>query len=258
MEPREVTRELLKAVELESGLPAHVREDPNLMTLATVRVARAPLPVHVVSYRPDGKRFLDYLVCYQCGFVLRHYAAPPEARGVVVATAEGERAVREAVRALGVLETEAEQNELARMLLAGLITHLRSIPIGLRVAAWLAENYPALQEQQQQVVAAELAEAKETLAARYRELTPPAVYAPLQAISAAQALFWAARLGRRELAAAYQFAGHAEAGAALLQSWAEIPSGPEYDRALVDAWGAQLHVLGWYDWTPDQALGWRD
>ena len=258
MEPRAVTRELLKAVEVESGFPAHVREDPNLTTLATVRVARAPLSMHVISYRPDGKRFLDYLVCYQCGFVLRHYAAPPEARGVVVATAEGERTARAAVRELGVLETEAEQNELTRILLGGLITHLRSVPIGLRVAAWLAEHYPALWEQQQQMMTAELAEAKETLAARYRELTPPAVYAPLQAINAAYAQYWAERLGRRELAAAYRFAGHVEAGAALLQSWAEIPGGPEYDRALVDAWGAQLHIMSWYDWAPDQALERRD
>lgn len=249
LELRDVTRELLKAVEVESGFSAHVREEPGLTTLATVRMARLPLPAHVISYRPDGKRFMDYLVCYQCGFVLRHYEAPAEARGVVVAAAAGERAVREALGELAGLALVAEQSELARIFLGGLITHVRSAPVGLRVAAWLSEYYPALQEQQREVVALELAEAKETLHAQYREITPEAVYRPMQVINAAHALFWAERLGRRELAAPYRVAGYDVGGEALLKLWGEIPVGPAYDRALIDAWGAHLGILGWYDWA---------
>ena len=86
-----------------------------------------------------------------------------------------------------------------------------------------------------------------------REVTPEAVYRPTQAINAAYALFWAERWGRRELAAPYRFAGHDAAGGALLTLWHEMPAEPEYDRALVDAWGAQLGILGWYAWAPYQA-----
>ena len=161
MEPRDVTRELLKAVETESGFPVHVREDADLATVASVRLARDPLPAHMISYRPDGKRVLDYLICYQCGFVLRHFAAPPAARGDARSTVAGEAAVHELVRDLA--GPEGAQAELTLLYLGGLITHVRSIPVGLRVAAWLAEHYPVLREQQEEAVLRELAEAQVSL-----------------------------------------------------------------------------------------------
>jgi hypothetical protein len=45
LEPRDVTRELLKAVEVETGFPVHVREDANLPTVALVRLSKT-LPQH--------------------------------------------------------------------------------------------------------------------------------------------------------------------------------------------------------------------
>ena len=138
---------------------------PNLATVASVRLARDPLPAHMISYRPDGKRVLDYLICYQCGFVLRHFAAPPEARGDARSTVAGEAAVHELVRDLAGPEAAA-QAELTHLYLGGLITHVRSIPVGLRVAAWLAEHYPVLREQQEEAVLRELAEAQVSLEPR--------------------------------------------------------------------------------------------
>ena len=40
LEPRHVTRALLKAVEVESGFPVHVREDADLATVASVRIGK--------------------------------------------------------------------------------------------------------------------------------------------------------------------------------------------------------------------------
>jgi hypothetical protein len=45
LEPRDATRELLKAVEAESGFPVHVREDPDLPTVVLVRLGKT-LPQH--------------------------------------------------------------------------------------------------------------------------------------------------------------------------------------------------------------------
>jgi hypothetical protein len=45
LEPRGVTRELLRAVEVESGFPVHVREDSDLATVASVRLGKT-LPQH--------------------------------------------------------------------------------------------------------------------------------------------------------------------------------------------------------------------
>jgi hypothetical protein len=51
----------------------------------------------MITYRPNGKRVMDYLVYYQCGFLLRHSATLSEARGDVTATEEGLYAVNELV-----------------------------------------------------------------------------------------------------------------------------------------------------------------
>jgi hypothetical protein len=45
LEPRDVTRELLKAVQVEPGCPVHVREDANLATVVLVRLGKT-LPQH--------------------------------------------------------------------------------------------------------------------------------------------------------------------------------------------------------------------
>ena len=89
MAPRDVARELLKAVEAESGFPVYVREGVNQATVTSLRLARDPLPAHMIAYQPAGKRVLDYLICYQCNFLLRHSATPSEARGNVTAPIGG-------------------------------------------------------------------------------------------------------------------------------------------------------------------------
>ncbi len=47
MESREVTRELRRAAEIESGFPAHMREEPGLQTMAAVRRLTTVTPTHV-------------------------------------------------------------------------------------------------------------------------------------------------------------------------------------------------------------------
>jgi len=60
---RETTRSIIALVEEVSAFPVLVSEDPNLQTLAVVRMARGGASAH-------------YLIAYQCGFILRHFAPP--------------------------------------------------------------------------------------------------------------------------------------------------------------------------------------
>jgi hypothetical protein len=46
------TREFLALVERETGYPVKVLEDPNLPTLASVRIARKTVPAHFLTYKP--------------------------------------------------------------------------------------------------------------------------------------------------------------------------------------------------------------
>jgi hypothetical protein len=54
LEPRDVTRELLKAVEVESGFPVHVREDVKLATVASVQLGKT-LPQHTWPKEAHGR-----------------------------------------------------------------------------------------------------------------------------------------------------------------------------------------------------------
>jgi hypothetical protein len=77
---RDVTRAILAQVESTSGYPVLVTEDRSLRTLASVRMARGKATAHVVTYNPTASSQPDYLIAYQCGFILRFFAVPVSER----------------------------------------------------------------------------------------------------------------------------------------------------------------------------------
>jgi hypothetical protein len=147
------TREFLALVERETGYPVKLLEDPNLPTLAAIRIARGATPAHFLTYKPTRDDSLDYSICYQCGFVLRLFETPPEQRFDFACTARGRDEVsKEMVGPGGTLAgrglSPADAEQVAGMVFDGLMTHLRSIPVGLRIADWIHANYPALRASQ--------------------------------------------------------------------------------------------------------------
>ena len=74
---RETTRQIVALAEEVSGFPVLVSEDPGLQTLAVVRMARGGALAHTISYKPSPGTQPDYLIAYQCGYIIRHFAPPP-------------------------------------------------------------------------------------------------------------------------------------------------------------------------------------
>ena len=74
----EITHQVLRLVETRSGIPVHVEPDLTLpgTILAKVVMARGPLALHRVNYRPDSASPPDYLICSQAGFILRLFDTP--------------------------------------------------------------------------------------------------------------------------------------------------------------------------------------
>jgi hypothetical protein len=68
---REVTRAVIGRVENTSGCPVVVSEDAWVKTLVASRIARGANRIHTISYNPSIVKEPDYLICYQCGFILR-------------------------------------------------------------------------------------------------------------------------------------------------------------------------------------------
>jgi len=254
LELRQVTREILRSAEEVSGLPVHVMEDPKLGTIATVRMARGAMPAHVVLYKPMPGEPPDYLICYQCGFILRKFAVPPESRFDLADTAAARDYVHTAMlspdgaaRKFNLKEPQIA--ELQNQFLQAVLVHLLSIPIGMRVAAWLRDTYPELQEAQKVQVLRELAEGREALSPQIRNITPTKVYTSSQCISAAYAIYWAVTYKRPDLMAPYR-AKFEKCGNNLLTIWRDVPDDPAHDVELVDRWADALALGGWYTWNP--------
>jgi hypothetical protein len=250
----ETTRKVLHLVEERSGIPVHVEADPNLpgTLLAKVIMARGSLALHQVFYRPNGSAPPDYLICSQAAFILRLFSTPPEKRFDFASARTGRLAVEKLVKDHPVSRLlPAEQlPKYCDMLRDGLLSHLRSIPVGMRVEKWLAENFSELASLQKQAVLRQVQDSVATLATQHRDTAPKLIYDATQSISAAYAAFWANRFQQHQLALPFKAAGYLDAGLALLKTWEELPDAPENDRLIVDRWAEKLGVAGWYQWVP--------
>ena len=255
---RETTRLIVNLVEEHSGYPVQIIDDPSLDTFASIRLARRRgVPAHILAYRPVGNQAPDYLIAFQCGFALRLFAVPPERRLEPGMNKAGLQRVREALeqtlRENRHTLAASELEEAATQMYGGLITHLRSVPVGLRIAGWLRESFPELHALQRSAVDQELKQNLEAARSARGGLLPEVVVQPTLAINAAFAQFWAREYGDPDLAAGYTSGPNARAGERLLGIWDNTPSTADADVALVDAWASALGLTGWYTWEPYQA-----
>ena len=135
---REVTRTVINRVESVSGCPVIVSEGHSLKTLAASRIARGRNTFHSISYNPSAVSEPDYLICYQCGFILRLFGVPESERVDFAGTLEGREIVN---RLLSAPDGPGQKLKLSTdsisalrdQLFDGLMLQLRSIPIGFRV-----------------------------------------------------------------------------------------------------------------------------
>jgi hypothetical protein len=251
------TRQVLRLVQDRSGIPVHVEPDSNLpgTILAKVVMARGSLALHRVMYRADMSSPPDYLICQQAGFILRLFDNPPEKRFDFAASPEGTAAAERLVKAhpVGRSLPATAIPQLCQMLLDGVLNHLRSIPLGMRVDRWLATEFPALAKLQRASVLRQLQDCVATLAPQHSQVAPQKIYDATQAISAAFAQFWSVRLDQPHLVLPFKAAGYLQRGQELLAIWEATPDVAENDRVIIDAWAAKLSISAWYQWVPYSA-----
>ena len=250
------TQRILEQVEQVTQKPVQLLPNPALPTLANIKAARGASPAHFLTYRPEAQG-IDYAIAFQCGFILRIYQNPPEARFEFGGQEEGRASVRKSLAGPGgTLKpynlTEAAVKTVADQMFDGLMTQLRSLPIGMRVDAWLHADYPGLHAAQEKSFATQQAEAALALSPKIRAMTPPTLFSANSAMNAAYALFCDRLLGRPLYGVPYRSTGVADRGQALLDLWDGIPADAAHDRTLVDAWGNDLGLSDWYMWLPWQ------
>ncbi|NLD44027.1 MAG: hypothetical protein GX657_11100 [Chloroflexi bacterium] len=246
---RSTTRDIIKLTEQVSGFPVVVQPEPRLSLLGAMRAARGNQPGHVVFYKPYIGTQPDYVICHQCGYILRKFLVPPADMVDMGPDEQGRAAVRALVESGGIATGEEQIASLTDGLLSGVLTQLLSVPVGLRIAEWLHQEYPDLHELQVDYAEREIREAKEILRRKIREVSPPPIYYASVTMNAAVALHWAELLRRPGLGTGWPAENEAKAKE-LLVLWHDLPEEPEHDRALIDRWGEELGLRDWYSWVP--------
>ena len=242
------TRLIVDQVEQITERPIRFAEDAALPVIANLRIARNGAEEHVMTVRPGGES-LDYVVAYQCGFVLRLYETPPDQRFDFAASpidaADRMAALLKAMLPRG--DTAAELPAVAERMSHWLLLTLRSLPVGLRIDRWLRDEHPTLREQQ----AASLTLQQEENAGHIRWRAGKVRFPPqFLALDAVHALFTDRLLGTGYFATAYEAVGLLGDGRRLLTILDDLPADPKSDRALVEAWGTALGIRDWFNWVP--------
>jgi hypothetical protein len=251
MELRETTREVLAQVEQITGFPAVVVSEADMPVLSTASMASSVRPGHVIRYHPSVAEQVDYFVTFQCGFILRHYDCAPEDRRQCGPTESGLYSVEKLLRNSPAKSlSSADLLRFRDQLLKSLVTHLRSVPIGMRVDRWIAQDHSVLAEAQRTAIERQLQQNMSLFDSPARKSIPPKIVADSMAISSAFAEFWAERWNEPELLVPYTTSGYAMKGRELLEIWKAMPDSGKDDYALIDAWGVSLGIEKWYHWVP--------
>jgi len=250
VELRETTRRLIAQVEQATGFPVAVTQDASLHVISTVLMAVPNRPGHVIRIHPKAPAGVDYYATYYCHMIQRFFENPPEERFVFGVGKQGRQQVCKllARSPIAKLVNEAQMPGICEQMLHGLMTNLRSVPVGLRVDNWILVEHPDLVEMQKNAAQRQLKENLGSTSDTVRASIPPQIYDATMTINAAYAQFWAGKWNQPELALSYRASGHAAAGEKLLEILHDTPDSGRTDRALIDAWGAALNVAGWYVW----------
>jgi hypothetical protein len=252
VELRDATRKLMAETEQATGCPVVVTVDAALTTMSGVLMAESNRPGHIVRIHPKAPAAVDYYIVYYCGMIQRFFENPPEERFLFGVGDKGRYQFRKLLERMPTFKRlgEAAISAMCEQLLNGIMTHLRSIPLGLRLDKWIFNEHPELVEIQRNAIHPQLQENARSTSDKFRGVCPPQVFDATMAINAAFAQFWAEKWNQPELALPYKASGYAAAGEKLLNIFQNVPDSGRTDRALIDAWGTELNLTNGYVWIP--------
>ncbi len=252
-----ISQQFLKEVEIATGLPVQVEPDDRLQhpLLAKVQIARHGMPLHRVTYHPSAKAMADYLIAFQCSFVLRLHSLPPAERFDLTDSPVLDPDPMSWVRshpASGSMPPD-RQGSFADFLRTSVLSMLRSMPVGIWVDHDLRTRFPELHVVQEQAIRRQI----DTHAALFRpEIQRNVPETPLRlslAMNAAFARFWGTELNEPGWTLPYLAAGVLPRGDTLLARLRDLPPIPSNDRPLIQGWADSLGLGSWIRWIPYSA-----
>ncbi len=250
MTPNEAARAIEDELYAISGKPVLVHADPSVAGYASIRIASASSPAHLLRYKPEFEKELPYLTAFQCGLALRIAHADPACRFELSSTADMSAEVLQLIE-----ETLKENGQsyppetvlhLSKVLGNGLGLQLRSMPIAIRVDEWINRQYPVLRDLQRKSNEQQLLEAMQSLGPSVRAFTPRSIIDASVGMSCAFAKFWASTWNEPEFVVPFTAAGYSKIGDDLLGLVKCTDPDPDADRELVNRWAERLGLTRWF------------
>jgi len=246
---KELQQYFIDRVEATSGKHLILQADPKLAGHAMIRVAKDDQPAHVLLYRPEFESVLPYLIAFQCEFALRTILAEPKHQFQLKAKSnldsEFLRLISDHLKTDQTVPKGAIP-QLAKQFSTGIGHQLRSMPISIRIDKLLSSKYSGLTRLQHQSIERQLQDNVHCLGPHAKAVAPEEVIRPNAMMNAAFAKFFSELWFVPPVFTPYIAAGYEDDANKLLQILDEIPSEPEHDRDVVDAWAKYTKLDKWY------------
>lgn len=247
------TQGFLREVESSTGLKVLVEEQGSQLQvplLAKVQVARRGIPFHRVVYHPSAGDMADYLVCFQCSFILRLHSLPAAERFDLADNPVAHEECLKWTKAhegTGTMDGN-RQVEFANFLRTSLMTMVRSVPVGIWVDQDLRARFPDLRAAQEQAIRRQVDTQAQVVSPRVREDIPAPALRVNCAINAAFAKVWSVEFNEPGWCLPYVVDGSAAGGDALLGVMDGFLATPSNDRRVIQAWADHLGFGHWLKW----------
>ena len=241
------TQSLIDQAAKLSGYGFDIVYDASLPVTSSVKLAgREQRERHEIILRlPSDEN--NYLIAWQAAYVLHQYQMPETERADLRPDPAGLVGVRQDLLALHPTIPAQQQQAFADHVIGGVLSQLRSVPVGLLIDLELQRNYPELHATQKQSLIHQVVEHVACLQMT-RDVFPEKLLRANQVMNAVQALLVAELFDEADIFAPYRMVGIEAAASLLLEPCMHQAFDATTDRELVDHWGRNLGISDWYRW----------
>ena len=200
----------------------------------------------IVLRKPSDEN--NYLIAWQAAFVLHQYRIPETESTNLQPNAIYLTSVKNELLSMHPSIPLAQREVFTDHVIGGVLTQLRSVPIGLLIDFQLHRDYPELHAAQQRSLTNHVVEHIACLQLT-PEMFPRILVRANQVMNAAQALMVAELFDLPGIFEPYCTVGMEAAAALLLEPCMQQIFDGTTDRALIDLWSISLGLEKWYRWV---------
>jgi hypothetical protein len=246
------TQDILELITEKTQKPFSIIKKPDLLTTATIKIARKNMASHLLYYKDDKDGILDHLIAHECGHIYRIWGVPPEERKMVYTDDENrQHALSQIGNELLRLTNEIPMEKLGTIFdhwFHGIISQVTNIPVDMRIEKWIFDNYPGLRDSQISSIDRQMKEATQVLSKRVKDLTPKKLYDASNYINYSLAISMESLIGKK-YTAPYRNTPYPGLGSELADLVMKSEDrGFNQDIEIINQWTEMLSLKGWYKW----------